>query len=210
MRPIEVSIALDAANATGIAQSQSPSVAGSLTLNGSMVTSGVAYLQGGSVARSVQFTFAQNAVGKSYTVYGTVLENGSVVAESVAGTSVSAQTTNLFLTVTRVDTDSTGGLTVGTNGIGGTRWLPVDWIKDPFNVGFGCVVTGTVNYTVQHTFDDIFDGSVIPVAFDHTDIANEITNQQGNYQFAARALRVKINSGTGTVRSTFLQSWDAG
>ena len=210
MLPIEISIALEAADADGIAQSQSRSTAGAVTLNGSLVTSGVAYLQSGSVARSVQFTFAQDATGKSYTVYGTVFEHGDVVFESVSGTSVSAQTTNYFLTVTEVLQDAGGGLTIGTNGVGSTKWLPVDWLRDPFSGGFGCVVTGTVNYTMQHTFDDIFDGSVIPVPFDHTDIAGETANQQGNYQFAPRALRVEINSGTGTVRLVAIQSWDAG
>lgn len=214
MRPIEVSVALDAADADAIAQTQSPSVAGQLTLNGSLVTGGVAYLQGGSVARPVKFTFGANAVGKSFTVYGTLLSNGSTVVESVAGTSVSALTTSHFLTVSRIDIDSgviaAGALTVGTGDAGSTCWLPVDWVRDPFSIGFGCVVTGTVNYTMQHTFDNIYDGTATPIAFDHTEISSETTNQQGNYQFACRAMRVKINSGTGTVRLVAIQSWDAG
>ena len=51
----------------------------------------------------------------------------------------------------------------------------------PFNVGFGVVVTGTVTYTVEHTFDDPKIG--FTNWFPHPTIADKSTDQDGNYAF---------------------------
>lgn len=79
----------------------------------------------------------------------------------------------------------------------------------PFDVGFGVVVTGTVNYTVQHTFDDPF-AATFSVAtatwFDHADVAGETANQAGSYSFPVRAIRVKQNSGDGSTVCTVVQA----
>jgi hypothetical protein len=40
-------------------------------------------------------------------------------------------------------------------GTGESSPLVLDHYRAPFNVGFAVVVSGTVTYTVQHTFDDI-------------------------------------------------------
>ena len=37
----------------------------------------------------------------------------------------------------------------------------------PFNVALGVTVTGTINYTVQYTFDDVFARGFIPVSYTH-------------------------------------------
>ena len=44
--------------------------------------------------------------------------------------------------------------TVSQTGVGSSDALVMNTNISPFNVGFGVVVTGTVTYTVQHTFDD--------------------------------------------------------
>jgi archaellum component FlaF (FlaF/FlaG flagellin family) len=79
----------------------------------------------------------------------------------------------------------------------------------PFNIGFGVVVTGTVNYTVQHTFDDVnlttFNPSTA-VWFDHPTIAGLAVNADGNYAFPVTAIRLLVNSGGGTARLTLLQA----
>jgi len=90
-------------------------------------------------------------------------------------------------------------------GTGSTAWIPLDYKQSPFNIGFGVTVTGTVNYTVEHTFDDVYDSTVTPVAFSHSTAASQSTNQDGNYAFPIRAVRVTVNSGTGTAKLTLLQ-----
>lgn len=90
-------------------------------------------------------------------------------------------------------------------GTGSTSWSPLDYAQSPFNIGFGVTVTGTVNYTVEHTFDDVQDSAVTPIAFSHSTAVNQTTNQDGNYAFPIRAVRVTVNSGSGTAKLTLLQ-----
>jgi hypothetical protein len=33
-------------------------------------------------------------------------------------------------------------------------WWSPDFFQDPFNIGIGCVLTGSATYNVEHTFDD--------------------------------------------------------
>jgi hypothetical protein len=95
---------------------------------------------------------------------------------------------------------------VSKTGTGSSSVVPLDHYQSPFNVGFGVVVDGTVNYTVQHTFDDIFDASVTPVWFNHPTIASLAANADGNYAFPVRAVKVLVNSGSGTATMTVIQA----
>jgi hypothetical protein len=90
-------------------------------------------------------------------------------------------------------------------GAGSTAWIPIDHNVAAFAVGFGCTVTGTVNYTIEYTFDDIFDANVTPTVFPHPIVAAQTTNQPGNFAFPISAMRLTVNSGAGSVALTVLQ-----
>ena len=60
---------------------------------------------------------------------------------------------------------------VSKTGTGSSDSIVMNTNATPFNVGFGVIVTGTVNYTVQHTFDDPASG--FSVWFDHPTIASQ-------------------------------------
>jgi hypothetical protein len=77
---------------------------------------------------------------------------------------------------------------------------------DPFNVGVGVKVTGTVTYSVEHTFDDVWTAGVTPVAFQNSSMTAQTTNKDGNYAFGVRAIRVNVTAGTGTATMTLVQS----
>ena len=94
--------------------------------------------------------------------------------------------------------------TVSKTGVGSSPALVMNTNISPFNVGFGVVVTGTVNYTVQHTFDDPAVG--FTTWFSHPTIANETTNQDGNYAFPVAAVKVLVTAGTGTATMTMIQA----
>ena len=97
--------------------------------------------------------------------------------------------------------------TVSKTGTGSSSALVMNTNQTPFNVGFGVVVTSTVNYTVQHTFDDPalgFDENT--VWFDHPTVADQATNQDGNYAFPVQYLRVSVTAGTGTAAMTYIQA----
>lgn len=94
-------------------------------------------------------------------------------------------------------------------GTGASSVSPMNLNTSPFNVGFGVVVTGTINYTVQHTFDNVFSATFDPTTatwFDHPTIASQSTNKDGNYAFPVAGIRLKTNSGGGTAALTLLQA----
>ena len=74
----------------------------------------------------------------------------------------------------------------------------------PFNVGFGVIVTGAVDYTVQHTFDDPAVG--FTTWFSHPTVAGEVANADGNYAFPVTGIKVLVNSGDGTATLKLLQA----
>ena len=74
----------------------------------------------------------------------------------------------------------------------------------PFNVGFGVIVSGTVDYTVQHTFDDPAVG--FSNWFSHPTVAGKSTNQDGNYAFPVTGIKVLVNSGTGSATLKLVQA----
>lgn len=93
---------------------------------------------------------------------------------------------------------------VSKTGTGSTDAVVTNTNTSPFNVGFGVVVSGTVNYTVQHTFDDPATG--FTTWFSHPSVAAATANQDGNYAFPVSGIKVLVNSGTGTVTMNLIQS----
>lgn len=95
----------------------------------------------------------------------------------------------------------------GSGDTGASNVLATDLYISPFNVGFGVVVTGTVTYTVQHTFDNP-QTTASPTWFPHPTIASKSDNQDGNYAFPVAAIRVLVSSSTGayTVTMTLIQA----
>lgn len=96
-------------------------------------------------------------------------------------------------------------VTVSKTGAGSTAAVPMNIYATPFNVGFGVVVSGTVNYTVQHTFDNPQTAASL-TWFDHPTVAAQATSQDGNYAFPVMAIRLTVNSGGGTATMTVIQS----
>lgn len=90
-------------------------------------------------------------------------------------------------------------------GAGSTAWIPIDRNLAAFAVGFGCTVTGTADYTIEYTFDNIFDAAVSPTAYPHPIVAAKTTNQPGNFAFPISAMRLTVNSGDGSVALTVHQ-----
>ena len=90
-------------------------------------------------------------------------------------------------------------------GTGSSNVLTMDPYVSPFNVGFGVVVTGTVNYTVQHTFDNP-QTNANPTWFSHPTVASVTVSQDGNYAFPVAAIKLLVNSGAGTATITVIQA----
>lgn len=211
MRPITFSVGpLATAVANNIALSQTPS-AGALTLNGSLVASGVAVLD---VARQVLFTFAANETGHSFVVTGKSWA-GDSISETVAGTTAGTVATVLSyksVSSIAISANATGALTVGTNGVASSPWIRLDdWAL--FSTIIQCNVTGTVNYTIQTTNDDpnsntnpVTPASVSWINFPDLNMVAQTATAQSSLSYTPAWLRVVLNSGTGSVLSTMTQA----
>jgi len=206
--PVRQILSLASAVANGIAQSQTPSVGGvqNLTLNGSLVSSGVATLD---VARRVIVTSAADDTGITITVYGTNRDN-ITQQESFLGASGAAAVSNKdFKTVTRITVsgNTAGAVTAGTNGMASTAWIMTDhYQKHRVTTAVGVKVFpgSTLNYTVQATEDDLQDITYItnPSKFvtannnASTAIANATVSGEGGYAAPPVAIRLTFNSYT--------------
>lgn len=93
---------------------------------------------------------------------------------------------------------------ISLTGTGTSAWIPLDYKQSPFNVGLGAVVTGTITFDIEHTFDDVFSG-VTPTAFKHSTMTAKTANFDGNYAFPIRAVRINNTAGTGSTTLTILQ-----
>jgi len=94
--------------------------------------------------------------------------------------------------------------TVSKTGAGSSSALVMNTNISPFNVGFGVIVVGVVDYTVQHTFDDPASG--FTTWFPHPTIAAQIANADGNYAFPVTGIRITVNSGAGSVTLKAIQA----
>jgi hypothetical protein len=208
MRPITASVGpLTAASANNIALSQTPGAAGALTLNGSLVSGGVAVI--GNPQR-ITITTTDNT--HSFTITGTT-STGSVLTETVTGNGTSATSLLDYAKVSSITISgaATGAVTVGTSGTGSTPWVRLDeWASPP--VGIQCNATGTVNYTVQSTNDDpnsptdpVSPSSTTWINTNDANAVNATGNVQTNYLFAPTFVRVLLNSGSGSVKATVIQ-----
>lgn len=181
----------------------------------STVTVGAMGFAALDTARNVIFTSGGNDSGITITITGTDWA-GAPIDESLAGGNVAAVSTVLdYLTVTQVKVSGAAATTieVGTNGVAGSQWINLDpWAQGA--IAGQCVVSGTVNYTVQTTNDDP-NSYANPVArsavtwdSNFAGITAGTTSTQFGLAQAPLWMRLLLNSetGSGSVRMSIAQS----
>lgn len=209
--PITRSKTLAASGATKVCASQTPLAGGNLLINGTAATGGVATLD---TQRRVLFTFAADESARTFVVYGTN-QSGSAIQETVTGNASTTYTNLDFLTVTRISIDaaSAGAITVGTNGVGSGPWQSGNTFVPSVNINLQCVVTGTVNYTIQGTNMDVNNlpsGVAYPPVFNHEILAAQTASAQASWTDSVTMFRWLINSGPGTLQVTYDQAGISG
>lgn len=91
-------------------------------------------------------------------------------------------------------------------------YAPDNYIS-PFNVSLSVLVTGTVNYTVQYTFDDVFASAYNPATgnwVDHPTLTSKTATADSNIAYPVTGIRIKLASGTGSVQLTTIQAGGGG
>ena len=165
--------------------------------------------------RRVLITAAANESAKTFTITG-IGANGNIVSEVITGpNTTTAQSVLDYKTVTSITISAAaaGAITgIGTSGVGGSRWVSFDAFA-PSMISIQCNATGTIDYTLQTTLNDPNDPTTpitpVNVAWvnsSDTAVVNATATKQSNFMFAPIYARILINSGTGSVAATFLQS----
>jgi len=79
-----------------------------------------------------------------------------------------------------------------------SAWIPMNHMAQPFNVGFGTRVVGTITYSVEHTFQDVYAAvsglETSAVAYRHADVSLKAANLDGNYAFPVMAVRLALTT----------------
>lgn len=207
MQPITVTVGAVASSDVSIAAAQNVVAATTLTL-----TAGAA-----SIAYPAQLNLVTSAdyTGINFTVTGTGT-TGQTQTEVIAGPNTGSASSVLFYkSVTSIVSDGGvggGAVSVGTTGVTSTRWVYFDsWSTG--TTALQCNASGTVNYTVQSTLDDpnsptnpVSAVNCVWLDSNDTAVVNASTSVQSNFAFTPVYGRVLMNSGTGTVATTFAQT----
>ena len=105
------------------------------------------------------------------------------------------------------------GLSDASGGAQYSRVYPPDNYVSPFNVALGVVVTGTVSYTVQYTFDNVFAAGYNPSSgnwINHPSLTAQTATKDSNIAYPVTGIRLVQNSGTGTTTLTMIQAGGGG
>jgi hypothetical protein len=179
---------------------------------GAAVTIGTTGMSLLDKARRVLFTSSGTDTGLTITITGTDWAQ-NIISESLTGGSSGSPvyTVNDYLTVqsVKVSGATAGTMSIGTNQVASSPWINNDlWAAQALTGQ--CVVSGTVNYTVQVTMDDpnSYSNSFSPPIWDSS--ISGVVSATASTTFAAQPgawTRLLLNSNTnpGYVRMTIGQ-----
>lgn len=196
MRPKQFTMTLVTPSATNICASQTPGGAGNLTINGTLASGGAVSMSDGYLLTIVS---AANLSARTFVVTGTDAD-GQTQTESIVGPNATTVTgTKYFKTVSQISIDAAaaGALTVGTSDAAIMKTFPVsNRFMSSEVIGFMVDVTGTVNYTVQYTMQDVQNGAQPSTLtwLSHDTVASATADVGGNFVVPIRAMRMKVNS----------------
>lgn len=184
-----------------------------MTINGSAAAGGVATLD---VARRVLLTFAGDETGHTFTLSG-IGQTGLPLTETIAGTTpgtVASKLDYLKVTSIRLSADAAGAIKVGTNTVASSRYINLnDFGQGP--VALQVDVSGTVNYTVATTLDDLLalgQAGTLGTAtwIDDSNLAAKTGALQDQLPAKPAWARITLNSGSGSATLNVIQAGLAG
>lgn len=101
---------------------------------------------------------------------------------------------------------------LSVTGVGNSGVYPVDLYISPSNMGLAVVVSGTITYTVQYTFDDVFAKGYNPSSgnwFNHPTLTGS-ASLNSNIAYPVTGIRLNTSAGTGTATLTIIQAGGGG
>jgi hypothetical protein len=163
-----------------------------------------------NVAIGRRVVVAYTGTDCNWAVVGTN-STGNVITDTIIGASGAGQSNLDFVTVTSVTpVGSVTAATVGTNGVGSSPWVLFNWRGySPMNVSAAVeLISGAVNFTVQYTYDDPNNppNGIYPLTYNLSTINGASATADGAFLTPIKAARVLINSGTGEIRTRFVEA----
>ena len=104
-------------------------------------------------------------------------------------------------------------VTYSVTGVGTSNVNATDHYVSPFNVALSVIVSGTITYTVQYTFDNVFAANFNPSTAtwtDHPSLTSQSTTLSSNIAYPVQGIRLKTTAGTGTATLTMIQAGGGG
>lgn len=211
MVPLKRTVNLDAASTTKVAAAQTALINANLVL-----ATAASAIDSSGAARILLLTTTENDSTGNAIITGTDA-NDQVITETIAWPNTTTKvTTKAYKTVTSINTTIalTANASVGT--VGTTLSAKDALIPLNFYAGVGLQVaveiTGTINFTVNETFDSIMNYAVTPdnaVMFSPTALASKTANTVGQLDVGATGVQIVINSySTGATLTAQLISVD--
>lgn len=144
--------------------------------------------------------------GVNFTITGTLktpYNPAFPVTEVLAGPDNSTVTSvNFYNRILSITASAAVGTTISV-GTGSTNaytvWLPLNGPGASSMAAIAAFVSASgINYTVQHTYDNVFNSAetINVFSIDDASMVGATTTQESNYAFSPRAVRLLINSST--------------
>jgi len=189
-----------AVDADGLCASQTPGAAGALDLDGALIVGGA---WSSSIGQLVTITADGDESARTFTVTGTDY-NGYAITEDIAGPNATTGTGAVYfygITEISVDDATADALTVGFAGGAVSPPFTVNYKMPDFKAALGVDVSGTINWTIQYTFDDVFatawrENTGDWDNHDDSNLVSQTVDRSGNYAYPPVATRIKVNSVT--------------
>lgn len=124
---------------------------------------------------------------------------GAVISETMAapGPSATVTSTKSFLALETANPSATIGadtFDIGWAAAAYSPWIPLDHHVRDFSASVAVVVSGTIDYDLEHTYDTDLSAAA---PFTHGTIDGKTVSAETSYAAPIGAVRVKINSHTG-------------
>ena len=97
-------------------------------------------------------------------------------------------------------------------GVGASNPYAVDTYISPSNMGLAVIVSGTITFKVQYTFDDVFAKNYVASSgnwFDHPTLVGSASGNS-NIAYPVTGIRLLTTAGTGTATLTIIQAGGGG
>lgn len=196
MRPVTIKVNLQNTSATSVAAAQTLGGAGNLVL-----ASGANPVDTSGAARILLITTTENDSARTLTISGTDAD-GNSISETITGSGLNNTTTTsvkAYATVSSIASDGAIGanISVGTQNstlVAESQSVPLNFYSRS-GVQVAVEITGTVNFTIRETFDDLLgSGTSKAVWFSPSALASKTSNTTAELDVGATGMNVQINS----------------